>query len=161
MPDKFLFYRSFAEIIEQIPEAETQLKFYKALVNYGLEGIKTEFEYPFSLLFEQMCASISSAQQKHEKRVEAGRKGGQASKGGGAPKGNQNAKDKNNKQTTSKQQANNNSNINMNNNKNINIDISADGSRLDADPPSQEEEKKLVKKINEETGEIYYVYANE
>lgn len=123
MPDKFLFYRSFAEIIEQIPEAEAQLKFYKALVNYGLEGIKTEFEYPFSLLFEQMCASISSAQQKHEKRVEAGRKGGQASKGGGAPKGNQNAKNKNNKQTTSKQQANNNINNNINKNNNIGIDI--------------------------------------
>lgn len=105
MADSFVFYRSFAENIEKIPDADTQLKFYKAIVVFGLDDVKTNFEYPFDLLFDQMCASISSAKAKHEKRVEAGKKGGKASKGGGAPKGNKNAKSKNNKQTTSKQQA--------------------------------------------------------
>lgn len=113
MADSFVFYRSFAENIEKIPDADTQLKFYKAIVVFGLNDVKTDFEYPFDLLFDQMCASISSAKAKHEKRVAAGKKGGKKSKGGGAPQLNKNAKKqgaptKNGNaiiKTTSKQQA--------------------------------------------------------
>ena len=121
MSDSFVFYRSFDEVISQIPEPETQLKFYKAIVDYGLNDTTTDFPYPLSLLFIQMCASISSAKVKHDKRVEAGRNGGKKSKGGGAPKGNQNAKRK----TTSKQQANDNvnDNVNVNDNDNVNLHI--------------------------------------
>lgn len=123
MSDSFVFYRSFDEVISQIPEPETQLKFYKAIVDYGLNDTTTDFPYPLNLLFIQMCASISSAKAKHDKRVEAGRNGGKKSKGGGAPKGNQNAKRK----TTSKQQANDNVNdnvnVNVNDNDNVNLHI--------------------------------------
>lgn len=121
MSDSFVFYRSFDEVISQIPEPETQLKFYKAIVDYGLNDTTTDFPYPLNLLFIQMCASISSAKVKHDKRVEAGRNGGKKSKGGGAPKGNQNAKRK----TTSKQQANDNvnDNVNVNDNDNVNLHI--------------------------------------
>lgn len=117
MSDSFVFYRSFDEVISQIPEPETQLKFYKAIVDYGLNDTTTDFPYPLNLLFIQMCASISSAKVKHDKRVEAGRNGGKKSKGGGAPKGNQNAKRK----TTSKQQANDNVNDNVNDNDNYHL----------------------------------------
>lgn len=121
MSDSFVFYRSFDEVISQIPEPETQLKFYKAIVDYGLNDTTTDFPYPLNLLFIQMRASISSAKVKHDKRVEAGRNGGKKSKGGGAPKGNQNAKRK----TTSKQQANDNvnDNVNVNDNDNVNLHI--------------------------------------
>lgn len=157
MVDNFVFYKSWLDIIEDNypDDIGKQMELIHNIVLYGIRGERNEtVEKMFT---QQVFAQIDMAKTKHEKRSAAGKKGGQVSKGGGAPKGNQNAKSK----TTSKQQANNNSNINMNNNKHINIDISADGSRLDAEPPSQEEEKKLVKKINEGTGEIYYVYANE
>lgn len=152
MIDNFVFYKSWLDIIEaNYPDdAERQKELIYNIVIYGIKGIKNDsIEKMFT---QQVFAQIDLAKSKHEKRVEAGRKGGQKSKGGGAPVGNQNAKTK----TTSKQQANNNSNIH--NHKNMNIDIiSAVGSRLDAEPPSQ---KKIERKIDEETGEVKYVYAD-
>lgn len=152
MIDNFVFYKSWLDIIEaNYPDdAEMQKELIYNIVIYGIKGIKNDsIEKMFT---QQVFAQIDSAKSKHEKRVEAGRKGGQKSKGGGAPVGNQNAKTK----TTSKQQANNNSNIH--NHKNMNIDIiSAVGSRLDAEPPSQ---KKIERKIDKETGEVKYVYAD-
>lgn len=113
MADSFVFYRSFAENIAKIPDPDTQFKFYKAIIDFGLDDVKTDFEYPLDLFFEQMCISISAAKSKHEKRVAAGKKGGKKSKGGGAPQLNKNAKKqgaptKNGNaiiKTTSKQQA--------------------------------------------------------
>lgn len=152
MIDNFVFYKSWLDIIEaNYPEdTEKQKELIHNIVLYGIKGERNEnIEKMFT---QQVFAQIDLAKSKHEKRVEAGRKGGQKSKGGGAPAGNQNAKTK----TTSKQQANNNSNIH--NHKNMNIDIiSAVGSRLDAEPPSQ---KKIERKIDKETGEVKYVYAD-
>lgn len=162
MADSFVFYRSFDEVIAQIPEPETQLKFYKAIVDYGLNDTTTDFPYPLNLLFIQMCASISSAKVKHDKRVEAGRNGGKKSKGGGAPKGNQNAKAK----TTSKQQAttslslskqqandNVNDNVNVNDNDNVNLHIvPAVCAPLDAAQPSVRWEVR-----QDENGETRFV----
>lgn len=102
--DMFLFYRSWLENIEELyDDEETQKNLIFSICKYGIKGEKT---FPTEKLFLMQCYSqIDSAQDKHMKRAEAGRKGGQNSKGGGAPEGNTNAQ-KNNKQTTSKQQAN-------------------------------------------------------
>ena len=116
MSDSFVFYRSFDEVISQIPEPETQLKFYKAIVDYGLNDTTTDFPYPLNLLFIQMCASISSAKVKHDKRVEAGRNGGKSGKGDAKKRyGNENAsKRKQSQANASKTQANDNVNDNVN-----------------------------------------------
>ena len=42
MRDSFVFYRSFFEAIEQA-EAETQLKLYRAIADYALNGVEPEF----------------------------------------------------------------------------------------------------------------------
>ena len=116
MSDSFVFYRSFDEVISQIPEPETQLKFYKAIVDYGLNDTTTDFPYPLNLLFIQMCASISSAKVKHDKRVEAGRNGGKSGKGDAKKRyGNENAsKRKQSQANASETQANDNVNDNVN-----------------------------------------------
>lgn len=116
MADNFLFYKSWWDIINQhIPGRERQNELIRAIVQYGIDGTR---EFPEEIMFlEQAYKQIDSAKDKHDKRVQAGRKGGQKSKGGGAPKGNQNAK----KKTTSKQQANENDNVNENENENDNI----------------------------------------
>lgn len=127
MADSFVFYRSFDEVIAQIPEPETQLKFYKAIVDYGLNDTTTDFPYPLNLLFIQMCASISSAKVKHDKRVEAGRNGGKNGKGVSRNQGNNNAKRKNNSKqkqsiaNNSKTIANDNVNDNVNENDNYHL----------------------------------------
>ena len=127
MSDSFVFYRSFDEVISQIPEPETQLKFYKAIVDYGLNDTTTDFPYPLNLLFIQMCASISSAKVKHDKRVEAGRNGGKSGKGDAKKRyGNENAsKRKQSQANASKTQANDNvnDNVNVNDNDNVNLHI--------------------------------------
>lgn len=127
MSDSFVFYRSFDEVISQIPEPETQLKFYKAIVDYGLNDTTTNFPYPLNLLFIQMCASISSAKVKHDKRVEAGRNGGKSGKGDAKKRyGNENAsKRKQSQANASKTQANDNvnDNVNVNDNDNVNLHI--------------------------------------
>lgn len=123
MADSFVFYRSFDEVIAQIPEPETQLKFYKAIVDYGLNDTTTDFPYPLNLLFIQMCASISSAKVKHDKRVEAGRNGGRNGKGDAKKRyGNENAsKRKQSQANASKTQANDNVNDNVNENDNYHL----------------------------------------
>lgn len=116
MADNFLFYKSWWDIINQhIPDRSRQNELIRAIVQYGIDG---SMEFPEEVMFlQQAYAQIDSAKEKHDKRVEAGRKGGQKSRGGGAPKGNKNAK----KKTTSKQQANENDNVNDNENENDNI----------------------------------------
>lgn len=156
MSDSFVFYRSFEEIIEQIPDADTQLKMYKALAAYGLDGKEPELPYPLNLVFMQMQASISGAKRRYEKQTTYGRKGGapkgnQNAKNHGAPKGNQNAK-KQTKTNNLNVNDNVNDNDNVNVNVNDNISVSA-GTRLDAVPPPQGWE--WITKVVENDGEHY------
>jgi len=107
----FLFYKSWYDIvIEQIPEREKQNELFRAIIEHGITG---ESELPFEIMFlKQAYAQIDSAKDKHQKRVEAGRKGGKAGKGVSRNKGNQNARRKNNSKT--KPNENENDNVNTN-----------------------------------------------
>lgn len=113
-----------------IPDADEQMLMLNALIDYGLDGVEPNLEYPLSAMFTQMSACIASAQQKHEKRVEAGRNGGKNGKGVSRNKGNTNAKSKanNSKQkqsiaNNSKTIANDNVNDNVNDNDNDNYHL--------------------------------------
>lgn len=157
MSDSFVFYRSFEEVIEQIPEAETQLAMYKALAAYGLDGKEPELPYPLNLVFIQMQASISGAKRRYEKQTTNGRKGGapkgnQNAKNHGAPRGNQNAK-KQTKTNNLNVNDNVNDNVNVNDNDNVNLHIvPAVCAPLDAAQPSVRWEVR-----QDENGETRFV----
>lgn len=76
MRDSFVFYRSFAEVISMIPDAEQQITLLNALIEYGLNGTEPDLQYPLSAMFKQMTSSIAGAQRRYQANVENGKKGG-------------------------------------------------------------------------------------
>ena len=76
MRDSFVFYRSFAEVISMIPDAEDKITLLNALIEYGLNGTEPDLQYPLSAMFKQMTSSISGAQKRYQASVENGKKGG-------------------------------------------------------------------------------------
>lgn len=120
MNDKknMLFYSSWLDIIEKAPGSDIdKYHLILSLLKKGLRDEEIPTDIPlYSMFQEQAFAQIDSAQEKHERRVEAGRKGGQNGSGDSKRRlGNKNA---------SKTQANENVNVNVNvndNDKDINI----------------------------------------
>lgn len=76
MRDSFVFYRSFAEVISMIPDAEDKITLLNALIEYGLNGAEPDLQYPLSAMFKQMTSSIAGAQRRYQANVENGKKGG-------------------------------------------------------------------------------------
>ena len=76
MRDSFVFYRSFAEVISMIPDAEDKITLLNALIEYGLNGTEPDLQYPLSAMFKQMTSSIAGAQRRYKANVENGKKGG-------------------------------------------------------------------------------------
>ena len=76
MRDSFVFYRSFAEVISMIPDAEDKIALLNALIEYGLNGTEPDLQYPLSAMFKQMTSSIAGAQRRYQANVENGKKGG-------------------------------------------------------------------------------------
>ena len=117
MSDSFVFYSSWLEIIEN-NYADNIAKQRELIHNIILYGIKGERRDNVERMFmQQTYAQIDSAQSKHNKRVEAGRKGGKTGYGAAKARyGNKNA---------SKTQANDNvnDNVNVNDNDNVNLHI--------------------------------------
>ena len=117
MNDSFVFYGSWLEIIEN-NYADNIAKQRELIHNIILYGIKGERRDNVERMFmQQTYAQIDSAQSKHNKRVEAGRKGGKTGYGAAKARyGNKNA---------SKTQANDNvnDNVNVNDNDNVNLHI--------------------------------------
>lgn len=111
----FLFYNSWWDIIHEEYKDENERKeLIYAICKYGRTGEKT---YPLEKMFlKQAYIQIELAKEKHEKRVEAGRRGGKAGTGDNKKRlGNKNA---------SKTQANVNDNDNDNVKDNVNISLS-------------------------------------
>ena len=71
-----MFYRSFAEVISMIPDAEDKITLLNALIEYGLNGTEPDLQYPLSAMFKQMTSSIAGAQRRYQANVENGKKGG-------------------------------------------------------------------------------------
>jgi hypothetical protein len=87
MREGFVFYRSFYDAICELDE-RTQLILFRAIVDYGLDGVLPDLEGVAKAIFLMAKPQIDA----NYRRYENGKKGG-------APKGNQNAR-KNNLETT-------------------------------------------------------------
>lgn len=115
--DSFIFYRSFYEAINDLPE-KSQLKVYKAICEMSLNFDEIDLSGLSLTIFKLIKPQLEA----NNKRYINGSKGG-------APKGNQNAikrQPKNNQKTTKKQPNNNvNENDNENDNENNNISTSS------------------------------------
>ena len=109
--DSFIFYRSFYEAINDLPE-KSQLKVYKAICEMSLNFDEIDLSGLSLTIFKLIKPQLEA----NNKRYINGSKGG-------APKGNQNAtksQPKGNQKTT-KKQPNNNENVNVNDNENVNV----------------------------------------
>lgn len=116
--DSFIFYRSFYEAINDLPE-KSQLKVYKAICEMSLNFDEIDLSGLSLTIFKLIKPQLEA----NNKRYTNGSKGG-------APKGNQNATKKQPKrnQKTTKKQPNNNVNENDNENDNVNNNISTSSS---------------------------------
>lgn len=136
MPESFVFYRSFLEAAEKIPE-KYQMHFIKSIIFYALDGAEPDFStLPNAVkpLFEMAMIGIKPNINASNRRREASIANG---KKGGAPKGNQNAQKQqqnnlkqprnNLKQPNSTQEqpktTKNNPNVNVNKNVNANANL--------------------------------------
>lgn len=115
-----LFYASWYDIVQEcVADDKDKLIIIDSLLRYGLKGEKVNINKDYLKMFQkQAFAQIDSAQEKHNKRVEAGRKGGIAGKGTTRNVGNVNAKKKNNSETKANENENDNVNDNVNENDN-------------------------------------------
>ena len=104
--DSFIFYRSFYEAINDLPE-KSQLKVYKAICEMSLNFDEIDLSGLSLTIFKLIKPQLEA----NNKRYINGSKGG-------APKGNQNATKRQPKgnQKTTKKQPNNNENVNVNDN---------------------------------------------
>ncbi|MBF0651086.1 conserved phage C-terminal domain-containing protein [Dysgonomonas sp. GY75] len=87
--DSFVFYRSFFEAIDCLPDAE-QLILYKAITVYSLDETEPEIQGTPAAMFKL----IRPVLEANTKRWKNGKKGGGYGKKGGAPAGNKNASKK-------------------------------------------------------------------
>ena len=121
MNDSFVFYSSWLEIIENnyADDIDKQRELIHNIILYGIKGERRDNVE--RMFMQQTYAQIDSAQSKHNKRVEAGRKGGKTGYGAAKARyGNKNA---------SKTQANDNvnDNVKVNENDNVNLHITPSG----------------------------------
>ncbi len=129
----FTFYRSFAEAIGLLPDAE-QLIAYKIIMAYSLDGIEPEVE-ELPLFVQMLWTAFKPNLDADRRRYENGTKGG-CPKGTTKPSmiGNQNAKKQNKIQTKPNQnqnESNVNANVNVNEKENVNENVE----REVAEPP--------------------------
>lgn len=132
MSDSFVFYKSWLEIIEgnYANDIGKQRELIHNIILYGIKG--EQHDDVERMFLQQAFKQIDSAQEKHNRRVEAGRKGGKSGTG--------NAKKRYGNKNASKTQANDNVNVNDNDNDNVinfTVNDSVVGTRLDAVPPPQ------------------------
>lgn len=113
MNDSFVFYKSWLEIIEgnYANDIGKQRELIHNIILYGIKG--EQHDDVERMFLQQAFKQIDSAQEKHNRRVEAGRKGGKSGTG--------NAKRRYGNKNASKTQANDNVNDNVNENDNYHL----------------------------------------
>lgn len=80
MKNSFVFYKSFYEAIDEVPE-ENQLELYKGVCEYSLYDKLPEFKNKMSkVIFKLIKPNIDSATTRYERAVEGGKMGGRPSK---------------------------------------------------------------------------------
>lgn len=118
-PNTFVFFGTFEPMINELPD-ETALKFFKAIMNYGLHEIVPEFTGIEKALWSQIQFVLDMSKEKYETSVQNGKKGGRPKN---LEKPNDNLNKPNNnleKPSDNLNEPNNNLNKNKNKNKNKN-----------------------------------------
>lgn len=144
--ESFVFYKSFYEAINKLPE-EYQLELMKVIMIYNFEEELPKMSPVVEAMFTLIKANIDKASQRYEASVENGKKGG-------APKGNDNAKKqpRNNLKTTQNnlnqpglnlKQPRNNLNDNDNDNDNVNVNVN-DNENENVDENENENATRLI-----------------
>ena len=122
MRDSYVFYRSFYEAMEDLPDKE-QLDIYRAITQYALEGKEPEISSYTKAIFKLIKPQLDANIRKREN----GKKGGEFGKLGGRPKKENPIKTppKPHTDTTETPNANANANVNVNSleNENKNYDF--------------------------------------
>jgi len=72
MRDSFVFYRSFYEAIEYLPENE-QLKTFKAIAKYAINGEETDINGTAKAIFMLAKPQIDANNKRYENGIKGGR----------------------------------------------------------------------------------------
>ncbi len=140
----FVFYESFREQLAGL-EAETQLRFYNYIADYGLFGAEPELTGLEQALWLSFKNAIDNSKARREKQSKNGAKGGRGNKASESeqkPLKANKSETKPNKATESEQNLN--ANVNVNEDANVNENVedvpNTDGSDL---PDFDSENKKI------------------
>lgn len=155
--DSCIFYRSFFEVIEDVPDVRVRYDCYKMLMDYSLNGIepvkpKGILKAIWTLAKPQLDANWRRY-TNGLKGAEHGIKGAEYGKFGGAPKGNQNARKNNPPNNGANNRPNGNDNINGNGNDNDNVEGEDADSALPA--PSLQDRREVFRKLLEPYAKVY------
>jgi len=120
--DSFIFYRSFAEAIDDLPDKE-QLELYRAIKEYALNGQEIELTGLGKTFWKLIKPQLTA----NNKRYENGKKGAEYGKLGGRPTNNPNGDIKENPKKTP------NKNVNVNVNENADADVNGQPAEPAAD----------------------------
>lgn len=76
----FVVYDSFLDMIEIVPDKEDKLQLALAMLKYGLGREDMELDNPYlNAMFTGIKANIDAAQNRYDKAVESGKRGGRPS----------------------------------------------------------------------------------
>ena len=81
MKNSFVFYESFYDVLQMLPDAEDWRTLIEAVCEYAFTGEHEPIQTPaLEIAFKHFQISIDSAAARYEKAVEDGKKGGRPSK---------------------------------------------------------------------------------
>jgi len=137
MKESFVFYRSFYEAIQKLPE-EYQLELMQVIMKYNFEEELPKMSPVVEAMFTLIKPNIDKASERYERCVENGKKGGRP-KTETKPKENLNE---------TKKKPNENQDINLNDNDNDNYNDN-DNENNDEQNPAESRKKKMIDVISE------------
>ena len=80
MRESFVFYRTFKDTIDNIPDKDLQLLVYKAITDYGITGDYDKSNPMVVAFMQKIIFQIDRAQNHYDKTVGNGGKGGAKTK---------------------------------------------------------------------------------
>jgi len=151
MKESIVFYKSFFEAIQNIPQEE-QLKLYNAIFSYSFTEIEPDIEEGIAkAMFILMKPNIDSANARYKASVENGKKGGRPKKE------TQQKPNKNLNKTQQKPSQ----NLNDNDNVNDNYNIKENNKKKSNTPTLEEINEYILEKQLKVDGKQFYDYFTE
>lgn len=145
-PNTFVFFGTFEPMINELPD-ETALKFFKAIMNYGLHGIVPEFTGIEKALWSQIQFVLDMSKEKYETSVQNGKKGGRPKN---LEKPNDNLEKPNDNLNEPSNNLNKNTNENMKENENTHISACEEPLSFPKAENSPDEPSKNVGKLQQD-----------